>query len=276
MSPANPIVDKAGKAYWDAAWDAGALAQAIDPRQAAIGNYVNRRFHDYFRAAFDSFDTRKLKLLEIGCGNSAWLPYFATEFGFEVWGLDYSNIGCEQEKRILAREGVAGQVICADMFAPPPEMLGAFDVVVSFGVVEHFENTADCVAAITRFLKPSGLIFTMVPNVTGLIGAIQKAVNRPVYDIHQQIVAPALATAHEQAGCRVMNCEYFLSTNFGVCNLNGVALNTIPGFSKRVLLAILTRLSMLAWWWEGRTRPLRAGRLFSPYISCLAKKEGGS
>jgi 2-polyprenyl-3-methyl-5-hydroxy-6-metoxy-1,4-benzoquinol methylase len=237
-----------------------------------VANYVNRQFHDYFRGIFGKGDFSKAKLLEIGCGNSGWLPYFSKEFGFDVYGLDYSETGCEQERKILKKSGVDGRVYCTNMFEPPEELLGAFDVVVSFGVVEHFEDTAACVSAITRFLRPSGLVFTMVPNVSGLIGGIQKLFNKSVYDIHQAIDPVTLAMANEQAGCRVIGCEYFLSTNFGVCNLNGVALNSPLGFSKRVILAVLLRFSMLTWWLESHTRPLGTSRLLSPYINCLAKK----
>jgi cyclopropane fatty-acyl-phospholipid synthase-like methyltransferase len=44
-------------------------------------NFV--RFKEYHCAAS--------RLLEIGCARSAWLPYFAQEFGIDVSGLDYSS-----------------------------------------------------------------------------------------------------------------------------------------------------------------------------------------
>ena len=52
----------------------------------------------------------------------------------------------EQRKDELARlmcqvNGVNTQIVCSDFFHAPPEMLGAYDVVASFGVVEHFTDT---------------------------------------------------------------------------------------------------------------------------------------
>ena len=113
-----------------------------------------------------------------------WLPYFAKEFAFEVYGIDYSEIGCQQAKQILEYEGVNGKIVCADFFSPPGSMLKAFDVVVSFGVLEHFEDTTACIAAFSKFLKPGGLLITNIPNLCGLNGLIQKMINRSIFDIH--------------------------------------------------------------------------------------------
>jgi len=84
-------------------------------------------------------------------------PYFAKEFGFKVYGIDYSEIGCKQAREVLSNTGVEGNVICAIFFSPPENLIDAFDVVVSFGVVEHFEDTAG-IAAFSRFLKPNGIL----------------------------------------------------------------------------------------------------------------------
>jgi len=50
-------------------------------------------FHECFYKAFSYVDISDQKLLEIGGGGSAWLPYFAKEFGFEAYGIDYSELG---------------------------------------------------------------------------------------------------------------------------------------------------------------------------------------
>lgn len=55
-------------------------------------------------------------------------------------------------------------------FSPPASMLGKFDVVVTFGVVEHFIDTRACLDAMSQFLKPGGLLVTSIPNLAGWIG----------------------------------------------------------------------------------------------------------
>lgn len=266
-------MDKAGKGYWNRTWETARLPRAADPRARGPRGYIKRNLHAYFRQAFSSMKTSGKVLLEIGCAQSIWLPYFAQEFGFTVCGLDYSEIGCAQERQILSSAGVAGEVVCSDFFSPPERLLGAFDVVVSLGVAEHFQDTAACIAAFTKFLKPGGLLMTHVPNLTGLIGFIQKRINRPVYDVHVPLDSATLRAAHAAAGLEVLSCDYFLFTNFGVCNLNGLPAGSVTWWMKKFLLTSLTLGSVSAWLMEEAVGfAFKPNKVTSPYINCLARK----
>lgn len=265
-------MDKAGQKYWDDSWASSNIPEAVNPLDMSINNWVNRRFHQFFVKLFSGTETKKLKLLEVGCAKSAWLPYFSREFGFSVTGLDYSSIGCELARHVLEKSGVEGDIVCADFFSPPVEMLGTFDVVVSFGVVEHFENTTACLRAVSSFLKPGGMLITNIPNMVGWIGSIQKVVNRPVYDIHELINPDMLKIEHERAGLKVAECDYFITTNFGVCNLLGTSTNTINGYLKKSALTTLSRLSKIIWIFEDKLKKLSPNRLTSPYINCISRK----
>jgi 2-polyprenyl-3-methyl-5-hydroxy-6-metoxy-1,4-benzoquinol methylase len=261
-------MDKAGKAYWDELWKDGPLPKAVNPRQRGLNNYVDRKFHEYFTNVFSSFDTKGKKLLEVGCARSAWLPYFAKEFGFEVWGVDYSESGCEQARRILVNEGVKGNIVFTDFFSPPPELIGTFDVVVSFGVVEHFLNTIDCISAFGRFLQAGGLMITSVPNMSGLNGSLQKLLARAVFDIHVPLNQEALAEAHSRGGLTVSSCQHFLPINLSVVN--------IENLRGSVRYAMITRLNWwltkLVWAVDSLAPVIRRNAWSSPYINCLARK----
>jgi 2-polyprenyl-3-methyl-5-hydroxy-6-metoxy-1,4-benzoquinol methylase len=54
-------------------------------------------------------------------------------------------------------------------------MVSAFDVVISFGLVEHFEDTDACLKAINKFLAPKGLLITFIPNMVGFTGFLTKS-----------------------------------------------------------------------------------------------------
>lgn len=265
-------MDKAGKDYWNDSWASSDIPDAVNPADMRLGNYVNRRFHQLFLQLFDKSETSSMRLLEIGCAKSAWLPYFAKEFGFKVCGLDYSPIGCQMATKVLQSNGVEAEVVCADFFAPPESMLGAYDVVVSFGVVEHFDDTAACLRAVSAFLKPGGMLITNIPNMVGWIGAIQKAVNKPVYDIHQLINPHRLREAHELAGLTVLDCGYFVCTSFGVNNLTGISTKNVSGFLKKILLGVLARTSMLVWAIEEKVGYFAPRKFASPYVNCIARK----
>ncbi|MFM2304623.1 MAG: hypothetical protein RLZZ135_2035, partial [Cyanobacteriota bacterium] len=214
--------DKAGKEHWDSVWEGGEIPAPIDPHLMGFRNAKSRRYHEYFSQVFADLETKGLKLLEIGCATSQLLPYFAKEFGCDIYGLDYSEVGCIQSRQVLANAGVKGQIICADLFLPPKNLIDLFDVVFSFGVAEHFESTSDCLMAFSKFLKPGGKIVTIIPNMTGLDGQLQKILNRDVFDIHVLLDAEKLALAHQVAGFSTLDCNYFISPDFSIPNLNGL------------------------------------------------------
>ena len=210
---------------------------------------------------------RPVRLLEIGCASSAWLPYFAREFGLEVWGLDYSEIGCARTREILARSGVAGRVICSNLFEPPQEMIGSFDLVASFGVVEHFADTSTSIAACSRFLKPGGVMITMVPNMHGMLGWLQKRIDRRIFDGHVALDPAQLAMAHLRAG--LVECDgcYLLGLNLGVLNFQGYRLLAI----RRLASGICGAISKAFWFIEEYGLRLSPNRATSPLVACVAR-----
>jgi 2-polyprenyl-3-methyl-5-hydroxy-6-metoxy-1,4-benzoquinol methylase len=266
--------DKAGQAHWDRIWTETEAPDVAAPPASGRGSLKDRRFEALFRQIFSTMQTEGKTLLEVGCAQSRWLPYFAREFGFSIWGLDYSEIGCQQERQLLNRAGIPGEIVCADLFAPPETMCGEFDVVTSFGVVEHFEDTAACIGAMAKFLKPGGMVLTFIPNQRGAIGCLQKLFNRPVYEMHVPLRARDLRAAHEAAGLRVARCHYFLSMGFGVVELSGLDPDAASTRSKWFLLNNLIRLSTLNLMLENRVAPLPTTRLLSPYVVCVAHSHG--
>lgn len=214
-----------------------------------------------------------MRLIEVGCANSVWLPYFAHEHNCSIVGLDYSEIGCASARAILASADLKGDVILADLWNLPEELVGAFDVVFTYGLVEHFEPTEDALLALSRLLKPGGKMITIVPNLSGWLGTVQRILNRTVFDIHVAMGLDDLDAAHEKVGLMVRRSEYLCSINFGVINLIGTADGMLIRVAKRLIRTVLIGLSALVWWLEDHTvlRPC-PNRLTSPYIACVAIK----
>lgn len=262
--------DKAGKEYWDTNW-ASQATRFVDPRAKGLTNAVNERLHRLLSKVLSGTQTQKQRLLEVGCANSSWLPYFALHYGFDVTGLDYSPQGCEQERELLSVAGVEGEVVCADLYAPPSSLESAFDVVFSLGVVEHFTDTAACVRALSAFLRPGGMLITVIPNMSGSVGLLQRLCDRAVYENHVPLSADELRCAHEAASLSVMESRYFLSTNYFVANVRRQS-KSVGNLVKRATVGICGRVSMVVWWIEEFTGEWPKSRLCSPYVFCLAKK----
>jgi 2-polyprenyl-3-methyl-5-hydroxy-6-metoxy-1,4-benzoquinol methylase len=262
------VRDLAGKDYWDALW-----ADSQRPILITLGDrdrrrYLDQRLAHYLHSALGGLPVGA-EVLEVGCARSPWLPFAARELSLRVTGLDYSQQGCELEREVLRRAGVEGEVVCADLFDPPANMLDRFAAVMSFGVVEHFEDTARTLAALARFLAPGGMLITQIPNLTGLIGVIVRATNRPVYDMHVSMTAQTLAIAHEIAGLRVADVRYLPAVSLGHWHLHGLPDNPRTR-ALEVVRRNLGRLSYLIWAFEMRVHPLPATRALSPYVICRA------
>jgi len=223
------------RAYWRAFWQAGALPPPFDPADPSIRSQARRRMWQALaEALLPETDGSSRSgppaqpppptlpapptLIEIGAGASAWLPAFARHLGFAVTGIDYETLGCEQARLLLARAGVEGRIIEADAFDPPPGLAGSFDRVVSLGVVEHFPDTRGAIEAFARFARPGGRIVTLIPNMRGLPGSLQRLVNEPVFRRHVPLGLGQLVAAHEAAGLRVALARPVLFSNFLVVN----------------------------------------------------------
>jgi SAM-dependent methyltransferase len=272
-APTDPV-DMAGPDYWERLWDESSLPDPVDPRAPGVRYHVRRQLHALF-SRYMGGGGPPPRVIEVGSARSAWLPYFALEFGCEVAGMDYSPLGCRQSEETLRRAGVEGEVACADLFDPPAHMRDSFDVVVTFGVVEHFDDTSRCIGALAELLRPGGRVITIIPNNVGAVGWLQRTINRPVFDLHVLLDADDLASAHREAGLEVEHCDYLVSTHFAVTNLNGVPPG--PGrLVRRLVRTTFIAISAAAWIWEQRVRPIRPRRSLSPYIVCVAGRPSAS
>ena len=87
-----------GSEQWDSQW---AISRA--PRRLrAWRDYLSWRLARVFRQHIKPGD----RVLEVGCGGSRFLPYFARDLGAEVWGLDFAPAGvfqCKSRARPGAR-----------------------------------------------------------------------------------------------------------------------------------------------------------------------------
>jgi SAM-dependent methyltransferase len=208
--------------------------------------------------------------VELGCARSVWLPYLARTYGFSVVGVDYSELGCAQARTLLEREQVRGEVICSDFRSPPATLLGSADAVVSFGLLEHFDDTAGAVRAAARFLRPGGVLVTEVPNLVGWMGGLQRAINRPVFDAHVCLDRDTLAQSHRDAGLEVLESTYAVLCLPTMLNTEGM-----PATWKRRTTELTVRLAAYAatplWVIDERLTPLPVPAALAAYVVCVAR-----
>ena len=263
--PAHPVTIErlTQKAYWDQKYQSGGLTTLSTD---GARNRLNRdQYEAMKRVALDG-----KRVLEIGAGDSQWLPFLAKLHPTSRFtGLDYSEQGCEQLRRRAEAAGVAIEVICADLFAPPAVMKDAFDVVFTIGVVEHFDDLAATLATLAGFLKPGGRLYTQIPNLTGPLGMLCRWLDRSVYDIHNPHGPATLAAAHATAGLQVEQTDLIGATGF---NMLSSCLNPGTSAQKRLAYKALAGVSRATSLWEARCFRLPTSEALSPLMYCIARK----
>jgi 2-polyprenyl-3-methyl-5-hydroxy-6-metoxy-1,4-benzoquinol methylase len=265
-----PDPSEATKGYWESTYKDEPRPVPLDPHRTGLRYRAKRAQHAFFKETFSGVETKGLSLLECGCGGSVFLPYFAKEFEFRISGIDYSEAGCELARRTLHEAGVEGEIVCADFRTPPKLLLDRFDVIVSFGVAEHFTEPSTCLAAFATMLRPGGLLITWVPNMAGLVGDLQRLLSRGVFEKHVVLDAGSLQAAHVRAGLEIQRAGYLTFVNFGVVNLNEIPRGTVEYGAKRLALGALQVLTGVIWLLEEFVGPFPTNKYTSPYAFCTA------
>lgn len=194
--------------FWDARWDSTDRNTSFADCRWVTRNYQYAALDRALRSALPRGE--HLTFMELGCGQARWMVYFYHVFGYRVFGCDYSPVGCELARQTLAAAHVPGEVEEANFF----RLEGRYDIVMSAGVVEHFDNGGDVVAAFARLLRPGGFLITDVPNLGGLNGMLHRLLKPDTFDSHRVVRFDDLRAWHRAAGL-----EETLATPYGSVSL---------------------------------------------------------
>lgn len=204
--------------------------------------------------------------LEVGAGDSVWLPYLAKQTGLRfVAGLDYSPDGCQRLEAQLARLSVRGAVHCVDLFDADPQRIGRFDFVYSLGLVEHFPNLDEVLLQLGRFVAPGGMLVCEVPNLCSIHGLAMRIWQPDLMAKHVCLSRRALVRAFRRLGFEQVEGWYA-----GAFSLAVVAWEVDPRWPMlaRKIVPRLRRFQervldpLLRWWNVRRGLPGMAPYIF--------------
>lgn len=259
--------------YWDRTWSDRDVPAPLDPRGAGLNAVVPRALHRFFTRAFaDCALRRGDRVIEAGCGGSVFLPYFEREFGLAADGIDNSPEGCSLSRAIAAKSSTSSRIFCADVFDPPNEMLGAYRMVYSTGLAEHFIPTKKIIEALRAYLQPDGHLITLVPNMRGLPGLLQRAVDPAVFGVHVPLTPGELADAHAACGLDVVRAEYLMGINLSVVNFSAPTSRIPPGVGLRAT----SWASKSIWSIERLGLQLPPNSMTSPLVAVIARLGSGT
>jgi len=262
--------DLAKKEHWDDVY--------ADCKQNLPGNISEKWVpNDYNSQVIEHILMREINrsnpktILEIGCGNSTWLPYLAKMTRAQVAGIDYSEDGCSLVRNRLNVEKMEGKIYCEDFFKTDPQRIGQYDFVYSLGVVEHFSDLKQTLKAELQFVKPGGTLFTEVPNLKFSIHGFLSWIYQPeLLAKHEKISKNDLIKAYKDLGLNHIEANYS-----GIFSLSIVAWGSYPRWKRisRILLPVFLLSARIVDMVLLKTKCYQGFAPISPYVYIKGEKE---
>jgi len=137
---------------------------------------------DYYNL-LSPFITPNSKVLEIGCAPAKTLAWAAKKKKAKVTGLDYSKNGIEVSRWLFEQMGLDGNFLYEDIFQTTLAEK-TFDIVISSGFIEHFDDPTEIIDIHIKLVKPGGIVLIAIPNYGGFYGRLQHFFNPDNLNIH--------------------------------------------------------------------------------------------
>lgn len=122
--------------------------------------------------------------IELGGFPGYYATYLKKYQGLDTTLFDY-YVHQDLINQLLEKNGLKPgdiNIIEADLFNYQPEKL--YDMVLSFGLIEHFNDTKAIIETHLQFLKPGGVLFITLPNFKSVNGWVQRNFDKENYDKH--------------------------------------------------------------------------------------------
>jgi SAM-dependent methyltransferase len=248
------------QSYWDEIWQfTGDFAAAPAPR-------VHEAMTDRFlQAAFAAHLGPGRRFIEIGAGGSPWPGFVARQLGADGWGIDFSRPGLALAARAAADVRERVRLVDGDLFDRTKLPARSFDLVYSGGFVEHFESPKSVMERFAELLAPGGVVVTLVPNLAGLNGALQKLADEETFLRHIVHTPSSLDAAHASVGLLPVSAARYLDlVDFGCVNLTRLATRVPRNLWRGISYGLaLVRRAGIAW---AKRTGADGGRLLAPML----------
>jgi 2-polyprenyl-3-methyl-5-hydroxy-6-metoxy-1,4-benzoquinol methylase len=132
-------------------------------------------YYDSQLTQFEALLGERRKVLDIGCGNGAFLD-FARERGWEIAGVDIILSPYAKELDCPLWEGRLQDIDFGD---------GRFDLIRLNHVLEHTQDPLSELTICRELLAPNGILFISVPNIAGISPRLKSLQSRLMLKSHR-------------------------------------------------------------------------------------------
>jgi len=175
-------------------------------------------------------DKKYASILEIGCAPGRWMSFYSEDLELLPSGIEYSPVGVDATVQNLDMLNVKyGDFYTGDFFEIEPQPI--YDIVISLGFIEHYDNVIDVVKRQSAWLKPGGMLVLGVPNFNGVYKPIQNILDSEILRKHNT---------------SIMNQEFFvkLQDDIGMKLLQSTY---IGSFEPSLPLSMRKRFNPIRW-----------------------------
>jgi SAM-dependent methyltransferase len=144
----------------------GPVNEALDPGAAMLDIGSARILYEFWGSVNEALGPGAV-VLDIGSGRRPTIPPSDRPAGVHYTGLDLSA-----DELALAPPGSYDEAIVSAAEQRVPDLVGRFDLIVSWGVLEHIRDLPPAVANFRAYLKPEG---TFVAFLAGRYAAFAVA-----------------------------------------------------------------------------------------------------
>lgn len=159
--------------YWDDHW------KSFNPKIITKDNIQN-----IFLSLLGKYlpVNHKFRCLEVGCVPGDLLIALHKLFGYRPVGVDYNN-RIDLVRKNMKKNGITDyKIYRSDIFKFEPGE--KYDVVCSFGLVEHFTDPKPCIHKMANLVKKGGYLVVHVPNFRWLQYVIHYFSDRELFQTH--------------------------------------------------------------------------------------------
>jgi len=193
--------------YWDEYW-------SKNKEEFPDYNLSNGLFYSYdlliqklVRETRERLGRRRLRVIDCGCGDGLIIRYLCEQFEeIDVYGIEYSD-AIHKTEYMVEKLGFNASLIKWDMNnGMPDDVIGKFDLVISVGLIEHFQRPQEMLRTMKTALAGDGCMLTLIPNFDGLFNFMWKLYDSENYSHHVPISKFKLLKLHEDLGLTMLDC----------------------------------------------------------------------
>lgn len=194
----NELTDKA---FWANYWES--------KKDLAFEVPAGYTFHKLLKSIVEEKQTKSA--IELGGFPGYYAIFLKKYFGLDTTLFDF-YVHQKVLKEVLNANNLDVKdikVIEGDLFNYHPQE--QYDLVLSCGLIEHFNDTKDIISRHLEFLKPGGTLFITLPNFTGVNGWVQRKYDMSNYEKHNisSMNPQRLAAYCKELGLKNVEANYY-------------------------------------------------------------------